>query len=526
MNNLTLLLLGLVLVYTSASLSLNNDKQCFSQSLKPSYPCCKGNKVVYTDESGDWGVENNAWCGIGGISCFSLAYGYPCCKGNKVVYTDEDGDWGVENNAWCGIGGISCFSLAYGYPCCKGNKVVYTDESGDWGVENNVWCGIGGSNSTLEINDPVQNDSSNPNFEFLFLKMENNKKNMLYSPLSIQYALKMLQEGANNNTLAEINKVVGNRELPKYTSIDKNLSLANGLFIRDIFYEDIITEYINTLKEKYDAEVVQDEFKNAQKINKWIEDKTLGIIKSMISNELIQDPDLKMLLVNAIAIDMQWDYKFQKKKTYEETFYKDGQEIQVEMMFNNKVLSSSVAYYIDKDLTVLTMNLKDYDGIQFEFMAIMPNENLSAYVENVTKKQINEIDEKLILSTDVVGGINVKIPKFKFNYDLNLKQDLKNSGINEAFNKYHADFSKIADITNPETKLYVSDTLHKADIEFSEDGLKAAAVTVITSKTLSAPSSEEGLIDVVINKPFMFIIRDKMTKDIWFTGTVYLPELW
>jgi len=96
---------------------------------------------------------------------------------------------------------------------------------------------------------------------------------MLYSPLSIEYALKMLQEGANNNTFDEVNSVIGNIELTKYKNIDKNLSLANGLFIRDIYYKYVITKYINTLKEKYDAEIIEDPFKSAENVNKWIEVK-------------------------------------------------------------------------------------------------------------------------------------------------------------------------------------------------------------------------------------------------------------
>jgi len=81
--------------------------------------------------------------------CWSNALGYSCCKGCDVVSTDESGSWGVENNAWCGIdsakcGGEkdTCFSEAQGYPCCQGCTEVYTDESGSWGVENNDWCGL------------------------------------------------------------------------------------------------------------------------------------------------------------------------------------------------------------------------------------------------------------------------------------------------------------------------------------------------------------------------------------------------
>jgi mannan endo-1,4-beta-mannosidase len=117
-----------------------NSDECWSINL--GYPCCIGDYVVTTDENGDWGVENNEWCGIVHKSCWSEPLGYPCCVGNTVISTDESGDWGVENNEWCGIVHKSCWSEFLGYPCCVGNTVISTDEFGDWGVENDDWCGI------------------------------------------------------------------------------------------------------------------------------------------------------------------------------------------------------------------------------------------------------------------------------------------------------------------------------------------------------------------------------------------------
>ncbi|KAG4088123.1 hypothetical protein H8356DRAFT_959273, partial [Neocallimastix lanati (nom. inval.)] len=80
--------------------------------------------------------------------CFSEALGYPCCSsGVAVVYTDNDGPWGVENNDWCGItnnsSAATCFSVALGYNCCQHTtEVIYVDNDGSWGIENNDWCGI------------------------------------------------------------------------------------------------------------------------------------------------------------------------------------------------------------------------------------------------------------------------------------------------------------------------------------------------------------------------------------------------
>jgi len=77
-------------------------------------------------------------------NCWSEKYGYPCCKNSEVYYVDEEGQWGIENDDWCGIvADGSCWSSALGYPCCKNTRVIqYVDESGKWGVENGDWCGI------------------------------------------------------------------------------------------------------------------------------------------------------------------------------------------------------------------------------------------------------------------------------------------------------------------------------------------------------------------------------------------------
>ena len=93
-------------------------------------------------------------------------------------------------------------------------------------------------------------------------------------------------------------------------------------------------------------------------------------------------------------------------------------------------------------------------------------------------------------------------------------------GIIDAFDENLADFSNISD-----TQLYVSDALHKANIDFTEKGIKAAAVTVIYM-TCGVALEDERPIEININKPFLYVIRDKKTGEIWFIGTVYEPNSW
>ena len=136
---------------------------------------------------------------------------------------------------------------------------------------------------------------------------------------------------------------------------------------------------------------------------------------------------------------------------------------------------------------------------------------------------MNEIDKSLKTADKEKDGVIVNIPKFSFEYDLKLKDDLQNLGITDAFNDTQANFEKMAN-----ESLYVSDALHKANIDFTEKGVKAAAVTAFVMKNamMMLDEEEKHPVEVNINKPFMFVIRDKNTKEVWFTGTVYEPNKW
>jgi len=81
--------------------------------------------------------------------CWSERLGYPCCQGNEVAYTDDDGDWGIENNNWCGIIKY-CWSETLGFPCCSTGEckiLYYVDSNGSWSTENEEWCGITPANT-------------------------------------------------------------------------------------------------------------------------------------------------------------------------------------------------------------------------------------------------------------------------------------------------------------------------------------------------------------------------------------------
>ena len=106
-------------------------------------------------------------------------------------------------------------------------------------IQNNV--------KQTEVKKSNQKDYSDTDFSFKFLKMENEKENIIYSPLSIKYALQMLKEGANGKTKTQIEKAIENEKITKYNNIKDVLSLANALYIRDTYSSYVKDEYNNKL---------------------------------------------------------------------------------------------------------------------------------------------------------------------------------------------------------------------------------------------------------------------------------------
>ena len=358
-------------------------------------------------------------------------------------------------------------------------------------------------------------------FAFTFLKMED-KGNVIYSPLSIRYALNMLKEGANGNTKSQIENLIGTDAPGKYDNIENVLSLANAVYIRDSFSEYVKDGYINTLSDKYNAEVIYDAFENANNINGWIENKTFDQIKNMLDDKDVSDPGNVMMLVNALAMDMEWEYQFDERDTNSGKFYlEDGTQMDAAVMSKHAARSDGTAYYTDDSVTALSLDLKKYGDNQLQFLAIMPEEKLSEYTQNFNAETLNNITDNLTKASDTKDGVNVAIPRFSFDYKLKLEEDLNKLGITDAFDKELADFTGVTD----KKPFYVDKALHKAKIDFSEKGIKAAAATVIMMAYETA-IVEEKPVDITIDKPFMYVIRDKKTGEIWFAGTVYEPDLW
>lgn len=339
---------------------------------------------------------------------------------------------------------------------------------------------------------------------------------------------------------------------------------------------------------KNNAEVNIDPFADSNNINNWVSDKTFKLINNLVDDVNQND----FFLINALAIDMNWNnqihctlghqipcvdngiykisYAHEKIEDDATSSYKDesvpyekgydGSDGFPSMNFDGKsevsngLAEANVDKYLDKYINDLKENyekskyntdflvyeddnvksfakdLKEYDGTTLQYVGIMPKkDDLNNYINNVKANDLNNIIENLKemkienFKDGVATIIRGNIPFFKFEYELQLMEDLQKLGIKKVFTK-KADLSNMVD--GPAT---INKAIHKANIEFSNDEIKAAAATIVGGFGGTSGGFDYlykipvEKIDITFNKPYMFIIRDKNSKEVWFTGTVYEP---
>lgn len=368
---------------------------------------------------------------------------------------------------------------------------------------------------------PDLGDTSTTDYiNYNFLRLENNSKNIIYSPASIANGLALLKNGAGGKTLSEIDDVIGAFRITPYQNIENKLSFANAVFIKNDFKDSVSSLYTSTVQNSLNSEIIYDAFSNTTNMDNWTKQKTFNLIDSA---GIQIEPDLRMVLINALALQMDWKYKFDFDDTAGRPFYKaDGSEITATTM-KKETENSEIKYYVDDSVKAISMPLATTSSsLNLDFIAVMPSGNLSDYIRDIKigSSDIETTIQKLKPASEPQDGIVVRIPKFKYDYELDFKEDLMAMGIKSAFSQEDADFSKMAS-----TELFVSQASHKANIDFSEDGVKAAAVTAF-GMSEKAMMDEPEPVEITFDHPFVFIICDRSNGINWFVGAVYDPNLW
>ena len=340
---------------------------------------------------------------------------------------------------------------------------------------------------------------------------KNRKDNYLVSPYSVEIALNMLRDGTSGNTKKQIEDALGKRVINNL-SVNKNIKIANGLFVKDLYKKDISNKYVEGLKNDYSVDVIYDEFKTPKVINDWVNNKTDKMIPVLLDQV---DSNFVLAIVNALAINEEWENSFKCENTIKDTFTKkDGSTIKVAMMNGT---NNGTYFETDNAKGVVLPYKSKNDKEGLEFIAILPND-IDSYINNLNEKELKAIDS---YKGNSESELRIAIPKFSYEYDLqDFMKVLQNMGVRDVFNPGAANLSAMFKKDND---FYVSEAIHKTYIELDEKGTKAAASTAFV---ISKNAAVEDYVSIRFDKPFVYIIRDKKTKEILFFGKVLEPNKW
>jgi serpin B len=347
--------------------------------------------------------------------------------------------------------------------------------------------------------------------------------NIMISPLSVSYALGMTYNGASGTTLEAFNDVLhfGNLTTEEVNESYKDLmdqlltlddkvefSLANSIWYRLGF--QVLTEFIKTNEDYFDAAVKEIDFgdpRTVDLINQWIEDKTHGKIKDMLDAIPV---DAVMYLINAIYFNAPWKYEFEKGETYQGDFnLAEGTKHQADYMR----VSGNFQYTSNKDFTAVEL---PYGDSTFSMVVMLPSHELELS-DLVAKLDVAQWDSWFDGSW--FTGVQVDLPKFKYEFKELLNDPLTDLGMGVAFSELEADFTRI----NPGGNLFISRVIHQTFIDVQEEGTEAAAATIVEISLTSAGGGSSP-ISFKADKPFLYFIKENSTGVIVFIGKVGIPE--
>ena len=344
-------------------------------------------------------------------------------------------------------------------------------------------------------------------------------ENTLISPLSVLYALAMTANGADGETLAQMEQVLGmdvdnlNSYMLAYLDLlpetkDYKMSLANSIWFKDDPNFAVEQSFLQTNADYYGAGAYKAAFDEGTRndINNWVKEHTDGMIPEIIDE--IPDEAI-MYLVNALAFDAKWADEYEEHQIREGRFtMEDGTRQDVDMMHSEEYT------YLEDDLA--TGFIKYYKDRKYAFVAMLPNEGVSVsqYVDSLTSEHLREL-----LNNPQDLTVFASIPKFETEYDIEMSEVLQEMGMTDAFDYRVADFSKLGTYNVDGMNICINRVLHKTFISVSEQGTRAGAATAVEMVAEGAMEIVEFK-EVVLDRPFVYMLIDCETNLPFFIGTM------
>lgn len=357
----------------------------------------------------------------------------------------------------------------------------------------------------------------------LFQSSMEEGKNTLISPVSVLTALAMTANGADGETLAQMEEVLGipkedlnhyiesyMEQLPEEDTY--KLSLANSIWFKDdeeMF--QVNEDFLQLNANYYDADIYKAPFDESTltDINNWVKNETDEMIPTILDRI---PEDAIMYLVNALAFDAKWQEPYEDYQVRNGVFTtEDGTETDVTMMHSEEYA------YLEDDMA--TGFIKYYDDRAYAFAALLPDEGITVeeYVASLTGEHLHEM-----LSNPEGVPVFATMPKFESEYDVELSDVLQEMGMVDAFDAIRAEFPYIGTVSDG-LNIVISRVIHKTFISVTENGTQAGAATVVEMRAEGAAEMIEYR-TVTLDRPFVYMLIDCENNIPLFIGTAMTVE--
>ena len=373
----------------------------------------------------------------------------------------------------------------------------------------------------------------NTQFAFdLYQQIQSQPGNLFYSPYSISSALAMTYAGAEGSTAEEMAATLrflldqenlhpafnaldqkldslAELEVPKDQGDPFQLNIANAIWgQQDFHFEDA---FLDLLAENYGAglrllDYVSQPEESRLAINQWVSDETKEKIQDLIPQGAITN-DTRLVLSNAIYFKATWLEPFNENLTEDGIFYGlDDEEIPAQMMKTGQ--DASFRYLKEDGYQVVEL---PYIGNQVSMLVVVPDQGrFEEFEDQFSVEELNRILDGISYSPVVLT-----FPRFEFETEISLASTLAAMGMPTAFSDA-ADFSGMTGAKD----LFISDVFHKAFVSVDEEGTEAAAATAVVMSLTSMPESP---LELTVDRPFLFLIREHETGTVLFMGRVVNP---
>ncbi|XP_072546768.1 glia-derived nexin [Salminus brasiliensis] len=352
---------------------------------------------------------------------------------------------------------------------------------------------------------------------------EKPQENVVLSPHGVASILGMLLPGAHGNTKRQLiaglrykkkgpYKIL--RKLHKTLTSKSNtdlVTIANALFPQEGF--DMHDDFLEASRDNFMADSHSLDYRNPQQaadfINEWVSNRTKGHIQNLVQPDILDPTLTRLVAVNSIYFKGLWKSRFNAQNTKMRTFTGgDGKSYKVPMMSQLSIFNIGMANTPD-GVKYRVIELPYHGNSMSMFIALPSDEStpLAAIMPHLSTETVHGWG-----SVMHQGKIRLLLPKFTAEAEVDLEGPLSAMGIRDLFIEGKADFRHLS--SEP---VHVSKALQKAKIEVNEDGTKAAVATTAIVLARSSPPW------VIVDRPFVFLIRHNPTGTILFSGQINKP---